>query len=492
VAGIILSINEDVGNYTLNLFIKHLADLWELRKEEKKEYSKNSGLLPIDNILRDKILTLIRSSHLIDSDMCIWSDTTKKDFLTDVNFHSQDFYNITRFYQDYVVSGLKKNDIGLKISYENPHNTFRKFDIFTPKKYREMEIYKFHGEYENIEDVLFSNFPNPHNNVTTFLTFYRSGYEEKYFFTEDDRQRQHFILSLLTFDPEYPIAICDESGHVHYRDSDFWEICRIEFPQASVFSELPSKLLANLIRWNNSDTHQENHRFLRFKVVQYKNIYFIQVLNKKEKNNIINRKTINLKKESKEKIKRIDNIKKTGFKLKQSPSVFYQHNDYDDDHLIKNKDVIIEDLERKIEEKNKMIEDLLAQNEMLNKFKVSQELVKLNKLKLPETPPEIFRGKQSQSMEFLEKIWGKYLSYFGAKKNLLFQYKLVKLDKKLATAVRGSLNYQRRKGRSAPSYTEVVPPKSVEIDELIKTVPVNFRSVGIALHGRKFRKKSSG
>jgi len=185
------------------------------------------------------------------------------------------------------------------------------------------------------------------------------------------------------------------------------------------------------------------------------------------------------------------------------------------------KDPIIERLESQALEKDKYISSLEGKLNAAQWYKDAYKKSVLTiaenfkipepePLVLPEEAPELFTGKQSESIAFLEKHYGKYLTYFGAKKDILFQYQLSTLDFKLASSARNSLNYQRRnldkkiadavrnnedyedlKNEIIPTYTEVVPPKSVEIDQLIETTPKKNQSIGIAIHGRAFRKKTN-
>lgn len=511
------------GETSTKHFIQKLFDLWTIRK---KDLDTRLGLLPSDDKVRENVINYI-NSEIIHFDKWMWGDSTKENYLTYKNITISDFKKPDLFYKEYMIDDMKMQDPILKRAYKNPNETLKKYSFLNPDLYRETFFYKNHIANHDIEDGIISNFINPHNGVTTFISTYRADYDKKYFFDEEDKEKQHFIFSILTLNPHYSIVFCDEHGFVYHDDLEFWYLCREEFPHAvpPIPNKLPNILLANLIKWNQQEKNKKTFKRVDFTILQYNEIYCIQAISKDKKE--IPETTFSIKEPS--------NSYSIGC-IRQKPEnpVSPQEENSQPEQLSENtKNAVIgitdnpdlsEGKVNILQKENKVLKDLLTEKDQeikaLNKEKENikqenltliEENIKLkNHLKdikssvitdtpnLPEetrlTPPEVapvlFAGRQAESLDFLEKHYGQYLTYFGAEKDVLFQYQLAKLDKRLANAVRSTLNYRRKKEKGIPTYTEIIPPKSKEIDLALETVSEPERRRVTSLYNTaKYREK---
>jgi len=264
-------------NKTSSIFIRDLLELREMKLKEK-----NLGLsrLPSSENIRKNIMIFLKKNHYINNDMWIWSDTTKEDFFSLKNYTYDGFDKPDEFYELYMNKKSYKKDIGLFYAYENPNNTSIKYSTIKVKEYRKLAIYNEILAPYKFEDSIITNVVNPINGITTFFSSYRTGYEEKYFFGEEDRQRQEFFFNFLSFHFTFPIAICSQDGFVYYRDSNFLDICRLDFPTTLFSSDFPSTLLADLIFWNHFHITGKSYRYVDFITIKYKNIYITQAIPK--------------------------------------------------------------------------------------------------------------------------------------------------------------------------------------------------------------------
>ncbi len=110
----------------------------------------------------------------------------------------------------------------------------------------------------------------------------------------------------------------------------------------------------------------------------------------------------------------------------------------------------------------------------------------------PQTPkkaPILFSGKQREALAFLEQYYGEYLTYFGAEEDILFQYNLKELDKRLYTGLKAWLQYEKKQGRKVPKFADIVPPKSRETDIILQNTSKRITSLSNTLNQRRHRNK---
>jgi hypothetical protein len=477
-------------------FTQGLIDIWKIKKED----DLNIGLLPSDNIIREKIIRLMQSQGMIDNHMFIWADTTKDNLVSTINLMTDGFRDPEQFYQNYIHNGLKDTDIGLKHSYKFPNQTFRKYGTFDPDYYRSLPIYKLSRKNEKIEDVLFSSFEHPYNGVTTFFTSYKTEFDKNHYFNDNDRDKQHFILSILSLNPKFPTAVCDKNGYIYHSDESFWEYCKMEFPFYKNPLGLPSKVLADLIKWNNKTPYEVSYKNIEFKLLSYNGIYWIQSIPKKVIKIVLPSKKqiseIGLIRQKEEKpVKYSDNIKiMSEIKDNTESNIREVAENISELDLLK---IENSELKFRIEELEAENSELKGENirfsEITSKYSdsVSEAILDTaeESLTLPEVAPILFTGKQAESLDFLEEHYGQYLSHFGAEENILFQYQLKDLDDKLRISCMNRVNYLRRRGELSIKFADIVPPMSKETDQILSETPDEEILKMVSLHhSKKYRK----
>lgn len=78
-----------------------------------------------------------------------------------------------------------------------------------------------------------------------------------------------------------------------------------------------------------------------------------------------------------------------------------------------------------------------------------------------------YPGAHEDALKWLEKHWGKYLKFFGAEKNHLFQDQLWKLDEKLMSTITRNSKYRHILESKKLKVRDIIPRKSERITENI-------------------------
>lgn len=101
-----------------------------------------------------------------------------------------------------------------------------------------------------------------------------------------------------------------------------------------------------------------------------------------------------------------------------------------------------------------------------------KEIEKINTPQLPNVGDNYPRypGSPEDALEWLRIHWGKYLKYFIADKNYLFQDQLWKLDKKLMSALTSNRRYRNHMELIGIKIRDIVPKKSERITNDINRI----------------------
>lgn len=477
-------------------FSGKLADLWEIRKSGNSIFEES---LPEDFSIRKAVMDFLSTSQIFDFDQWIWavseSITSNKPIMYK-NFSLGNFYKPREYLEKYSDVSIQRNDKILKFIEYHPNTSVRKFNLIDPSEYRKSSFYREHVIFHNMEDGIVSNIKDPITGNTTFFCIYREGKSIQHFFTQDEEDRHLFITKLLSFSPKYPIVICNSKGKIHYKDkggdySDgFLDLCKQEFPEVKHTQNLPAKLLANLISWNRFAIEKQVYKCIKFKVIHYDGIYCIQatprLIGLYTKENISSRNVNNQKITKRYNLIKPLNIEsncadKTEHRYSEKNIPFFQIL-LEENIKLKHKLKIIEKHLKIIEKENI---NLIAR--IANQAEAGEIVPAPNKtgsfiLQPPKVALVPFKGKQSQSLDFLEQHYGQYLTYFGSPRDVLFQYQLKKIDSKLYLSLAALLNYKRKKYNSQLKLAKILPPKSKETDMLLQKAPEKERLAMYRLH----------
>lgn len=80
-----------------------------------------------------------------------------------------------------------------------------------------------------------------------------------------------------------------------------------------------------------------------------------------------------------------------------------------------------------------------------------------------------YPGKHENALEWLEKHWGRYLKYFGAEKNSIYQDQLRKLDPALMEAIT-SVKYRCIVEARGKKVRDIIPTKSDRTSEIVSSI----------------------
>lgn len=403
----------------------------------------------------------LKDSGFFDFDKWIWSDASDMVNLHYHNFSVGNMHNHLAYTQEYRDEEIYSQDIFLKIVANTPNLCIRKFDLLCPEKYRNTPFYLDHLEKFQLEDGIITTVQNPANNVVTFFCIYK--YQKKIYFTQTDEQLFKSISEMLSLEPQIPLVFCNSDGEIldEFQNQHlFWDAYQRMFPND--FGSKTQKLsrLIFLDEIKKPTCHKKTPYNLEashgFRVIRFNNfdIFAVQPL----------LTSLNLAKGEflKQEITDENNASfegETSTNLPLNNITTHKKSDAE----------IIQELQEKIEALTEENQQLKQENITLKSLvktpQPSAELVieeKNSALSPPIKAPVPFLGKQGEALSFLEEHYHQYLTYFGAPKDLLFQYQLKKIDKRLYTALFGYLQYQKKKGNLVPLFAEVVPPKKKE------------------------------
>ena len=80
-----------------------------------------------------------------------------------------------------------------------------------------------------------------------------------------------------------------------------------------------------------------------------------------------------------------------------------------------------------------------------------------------------YPGHREDALKWLENHWGRYLKYFGAEKNSLYQDQLRKLDPALMEAIT-SVKYRRIVESRGKKVRDIIPTKSDRTSQVVSSI----------------------
>lgn len=105
-------------------------------------------------------------------------------------------------------------------------------------------------------------------------------------------------------------------------------------------------------------------------------------------------------------------------------------------------------------------------------------------LTLPNTTDNYERYKpRTDAIEHLQRVWGRYLTYFGAKEDVLYQQDLWRLDEGLMSAICSQIKYKNKTGKMEDKVADVIKP----MKEKVKKQVIGLSEEEIKKSGRIYK-----
>lgn len=106
-------------------------------------------------------------------------------------------------------------------------------------------------------------------------------------------------------------------------------------------------------------------------------------------------------------------------------------------------------------------------------------------------PPEDYEPYQprTDAMEHLQKWFSNYLTYFGAKEDLIFQQDLRQLDEPLMVALDNQVRYKNRTGKMTDKVADLIKPLEEKINKQLSNIHLSDIKKSVSLY-QSARKRS--
>lgn len=101
--------------------------------------------------------------------------------------------------------------------------------------------------------------------------------------------------------------------------------------------------------------------------------------------------------------------------------------------------------------------------------------------KIPSKNPNPYPGTHEDALEWLKNVWGKYLKFFGADDDYIYQDQLAKLDPLLMNALRYNKKYRNRIEDQDLKLADIIPTKKDRLSKEIAALDPETRKEVLGL-----------